>query len=221
VNLLKNAIGTNQAKALVSMLKEHPTLKSLCGNKGNETELNMSGKMDSPEDAIMLVAEIAGNVALTKFDISNNSLYAAGAKVLAAGLKGNHGITDLNLGGNRLGWKDLYQSADMSGVIALADAIPHMGALSYEVIKKEDLISFFQEHSKDPPKMIAQVDQILATKPVQQIVDRSMKAFETSPKVTVIPKANGALTSLNLSSNYLEAEGAKIVAEAIKVTSAL
>jgi hypothetical protein len=32
-------------------------------------------------------------------------------------------------------------------------------------------------------------------------------------------KNNGALTSLNLSSNLLEAEGAKIVAEAIKVTN--
>ena len=30
---------------------------------------------------------------------------------------------------------------------------------------------------------------------------------------------NGAMTSLNLSSNYLKAEGAKIVAEAIKVLS--
>jgi hypothetical protein len=70
VNLLKNWIGIDQAEALVSMLQEHPTLKSLCGNKGNETELDMSGKMRfgswTSEDAIMLVAEIVDNGALSK-----------------------------------------------------------------------------------------------------------------------------------------------------------
>jgi hypothetical protein len=70
------------------------------------------------------------NRALTKFDISNNSLYAAGAKVLATGLEGNHGITELNLGGNRLGVKDAHWNVDISGVIALADTIPDMGAIS-------------------------------------------------------------------------------------------
>jgi hypothetical protein len=72
-NLLLNDIGVHQAKALASILKEHPTLKSLCGNKGDETELDMSGKMGGgrawrtgAEDAIMLVPEIIGNGALTK-----------------------------------------------------------------------------------------------------------------------------------------------------------
>jgi hypothetical protein len=61
VNLLKNSIGVDQAKDLVIILKEHPTLKSLCGNKGNETELDMSGKMGGAEDAIMLAAEVVDN----------------------------------------------------------------------------------------------------------------------------------------------------------------
>jgi hypothetical protein len=70
VNLVKNEIGIDQAGALASMLKEHPTLKSLCGNKGNETELDMSGKMNSAGDAIMLVAEIIDNGALSAFTFS-------------------------------------------------------------------------------------------------------------------------------------------------------
>jgi hypothetical protein len=65
VNLLKNTIGVAQAKNLVSILKEHPTLKSLCGNKDNETELDMSNKMSGAGDAIMLVAEIVDNGALS------------------------------------------------------------------------------------------------------------------------------------------------------------
>jgi hypothetical protein len=60
-NLLKNDIGIDHAQALVAILKEHPTLESLCGNKGDETELDMSGKMRGAADAIMLVPEIIDN----------------------------------------------------------------------------------------------------------------------------------------------------------------
>jgi hypothetical protein len=64
VNVLFNDIGTEQAQALGNVLKEHATLKSLCGNKGNETELDMSGnpcKRLGAEGAIMLAPEIADN----------------------------------------------------------------------------------------------------------------------------------------------------------------
>jgi hypothetical protein len=74
VNLLKNRIGVEQARALVIILKEHSTLKSLCGNNGDETELDMSGKMKGAEDAIMLAAEIIDNGALTQLDVSSNNL---------------------------------------------------------------------------------------------------------------------------------------------------
>jgi hypothetical protein len=72
VNLLKNDIGVAQAEDLVSILKEHPTLKSLCGNKGNETALDMSGKMTGAADAIMLVAEIIDNGAISQFTFSGD-----------------------------------------------------------------------------------------------------------------------------------------------------
>jgi hypothetical protein len=74
VNLLKNGMGTDQAKALASILKEHPTLKSICGNRGDETELNMSGKMKGAADAIMLVPEIIDKRALIKIDIRSNDI---------------------------------------------------------------------------------------------------------------------------------------------------
>jgi hypothetical protein len=64
VNLLKNDIPMEQAKALASILNEHPTLKSLCGNSGEETELDMSGKKFGADGAIMLAPEIAGNRAI-------------------------------------------------------------------------------------------------------------------------------------------------------------
>jgi hypothetical protein len=74
VNLLQNHIGPDQAAALVSILKEHPTLKSLCGNRGDETTLDMRGKMNGADDAIMLAAEIVDNGALIKLDISSNQI---------------------------------------------------------------------------------------------------------------------------------------------------
>jgi hypothetical protein len=87
VNLLKNGMGTDQAKALVSILKEHPSLKSLCGHKGDETELNMSGKRIGVEGAIMFAPEIIDNGAMTSLNLASNELGAEGAKTVAAAIK--------------------------------------------------------------------------------------------------------------------------------------
>jgi hypothetical protein len=84
VNMLDNSIGIEQARALASLLKEHPTLKSLCGNKGDETELDMSGKRMGAGGAIMLATEIVGNRALASLNLVSNRLGAEGAKIIAA-----------------------------------------------------------------------------------------------------------------------------------------
>ena len=67
--------------------------------------------------------------ALVKFTISDNALCAAGGKALAEALKGNQIMTELNIGSNYLG-KTSWDDADLSGVSALANVIPTMGALS-------------------------------------------------------------------------------------------
>jgi hypothetical protein len=69
------------------------------------------------------------NRALCKFDVSNNKIRAQGGKALATALKGNQVMTELNISENELGWKG-FRDPDMSGVIALVDAIPDMGAIS-------------------------------------------------------------------------------------------
>jgi hypothetical protein len=129
VNLLKNDMGTDQAQALVSILKEHPSLKSLCGNKGDETELDMSGKMKGAVDAIMLVPEIIDNGALLVLNLASNNLFAEGIELLAEALKGNQIMTELNVSDNAATW-DGKKHREMSGVIALADAIPDMRAMT-------------------------------------------------------------------------------------------
>jgi hypothetical protein len=67
--------------------------------------------------------------AISVLSLESNSLKAAGGKALAEGLKGNRVITELNISNNGLGFNSNYD-ADASGVIALADVIPGMGALS-------------------------------------------------------------------------------------------
>jgi hypothetical protein len=73
--------------------------------------------------------------ALTKFDISKNNLIAEGGMLLAVGLKGNQVITELNIGSNALGF-DPNGYADTSGVVAIADVIGDMGALTKFDISK-------------------------------------------------------------------------------------
>jgi hypothetical protein len=65
---------------------------------------------------------------MTKFDISSNDLCAEGTKLLAAALKGNQIVTELNISSNNM----TYGSAwwDMSGILALVNVISDMGALS-------------------------------------------------------------------------------------------
>ena len=94
-----------------------------------------------PRGAVVLANAIKNNGALVKFDISNNRLSAEGGKALAGALKDNQVMTELNIAENRLGFKaeEDYEQADMSGVVAISDAIPTMGALVKFDISDNDL----------------------------------------------------------------------------------
>jgi Ran GTPase-activating protein (RanGAP) involved in mRNA processing and transport len=263
VNLLQNSIGIRQAQALASILKAHPTLKSLCGNIGDETELDMRGKMKGAADAIMLVPEIIDNGAilkldisncllrtqgtkflaealkgnqvmtelnissnqvywddksgviavtdaisdmgtLTKFDISKNEIRAEGGKLLAVGLKGNQVIIELNIADNQLGW-DANVDADMSGIIALADVIPGMGALSVtnvmgNWIGKEQLAKL-QEIMRSKPNLVS-LCGIADDATEADLSSLGMDADDAAILASELPD-KGALTTLDFSRNSI------------------
>jgi Ran GTPase-activating protein (RanGAP) involved in mRNA processing and transport len=67
--------------------------------------------------------------AMTKLDVSSNVLCAEGGKYLAAALTGNHVMKELNIFSNYLA-EDSDVKPDMSGFMALAAAIPDMGAMT-------------------------------------------------------------------------------------------
>ena len=97
-NLLNNSIGAEQAQNLATILKEHATLKSLCGNKGDETVLDMSGKQMGADGAIMLAPEIVANGALEKLLMGDNRINGAEAgKALSDALSANMMLKELDL----------------------------------------------------------------------------------------------------------------------------
>ena len=96
-DILNNSICTRHAHKLATVLKQHATLKSLCGNTGDETELDMSGKAIGADGTIMLAPEIIANGTLTWLNMSNSALC---------------GLDRFDKG-----------AYDASGVMALADAL--------------------------------------------------------------------------------------------------
>ena len=94
---------------------------------------------------------------LLVLSLKSNNLHADGGKALAEGLKGNTVITELDISSNALG-KNSYGETDMSGVIALADAIPDMRALT-----KLDI----SDNSSEQGKALQQIIEYCNTKGIE------------------------------------------------------
>jgi Ran GTPase-activating protein (RanGAP) involved in mRNA processing and transport len=200
-----NAIPEKEMKGIIVIAMSKDNMKLLCEVPIKDktlTELDVSGKSLGTEGALVVAEYLRDKGAVTKFDISDNSLYAAGGKVLAEALNGNQVMTELNLARNTLGLKaNSDGEADMSGIIALADVIPGMGALS-----SLDLSNNKLTRGKLRDGFAATDQDFVWEQDTNGVI-----------ALANVIKDNGAMTSLNLASNRLGAEGAKIVAEAIKV----
>jgi hypothetical protein len=217
-NLLRNLIGIDQAKALATILKDHSTLKSLCGNSGDETGLVMSGKKNGVEGAIMLAPEIIDNGAMTILNMSKNDLRGAEAgKALGDALAGNTVLKELNLSGEKCS-----PNMDIEFVKAFTPGLPDNGALSCANLLKNGidadqanaLVSILKEHPT--------LKSLCGNKGDETALDMSGRMYGVGDAIMIVPEIidndNGAMTSLDLSGNRLKAEGAKVVAEAIKGT---
>jgi hypothetical protein len=209
-NLLRNRIGIDQAKALATILKEHPTLKSLCGNRGNETELDMSGKEIGVDGAIMLAPEIIDNGALSVANVYGNKIGKEQLAKLQEIMRAKPNLVSL------CGIADDATEADLSGIgmdaddaIVLASELPDKGALSSLNLSANSLAPDPGTWYEDKGKYYVASTSGFITKE---------EAFAGVVALTNSIKDMGAMTSLNLASNELYAEGAKIIAEAIKVT---
>jgi hypothetical protein len=127
VNLLKNAIPVEQAQELLKIMQSKEKLTTLCGLSKEETKLDFSNQEPGDlgaGDVVLIANDISDMRALTSLDISKSYLYAEGTKLLAEALKSNQIMTAFNISSN------FVTEGGMSGVVALADAIPDMGAIS-------------------------------------------------------------------------------------------
>jgi Ran GTPase-activating protein (RanGAP) involved in mRNA processing and transport len=123
LSLNSNSLGVDGGKALADGLRGNNVLIEL---NISDNDLTNYGRDRSGVIALADVIKDMG--AMTKFDISSNNIRAEGGEALAEGLKCNQVIKELNFSGNTLGHKSNGVS-DTSGIIAIADVIPGMGAL--------------------------------------------------------------------------------------------
>ena len=93
-----------------------------------------SERPGKPDGIIAIANAIPDMRAMTKFDITSNDLCTEGTELLAAALKGNQIMTELNISSNNMTYGrrtcGIGTWGDMSGVIALANVISDMRALT-------------------------------------------------------------------------------------------
>ena len=97
MNILSNRIGVEQANKLIKIMDSHRNLKTLCGLRGDETELDLSDKELGSGCGVLVANEVKNNGALTSLNLSENEL------------------CDIDVDG--------YGEYNASGVTALCDAI--------------------------------------------------------------------------------------------------
>jgi hypothetical protein len=145
LSLKSNGLGPAGGKALAEGLKGNQVIAEL-----NIADNYLANNGDV-SGVIALADAIPDMGALTKFDISDNSLCAAGAKVLAEALRHNQVMTEINIANNHLGNCQVFyceRNTDMSGAAALANVIPGMGALTQLDLSSNALVGKTWNDSK-------------------------------------------------------------------------
>ena len=137
-------LGANRALAKLSMggnrFCAEGTMRLAAALKGNSvlTELDISlcnitysyadKKLGTLAGVIAVSNTIRTMGALVAVNVSSNRFGAEGARTLANALSQNSVLTDLNVANNRMIWNGQGER-DMSGVVAMRNAIPTMGAM--------------------------------------------------------------------------------------------
>jgi hypothetical protein len=213
-----NRIGKEQLAKLQEIMRSKPNLVSLCGIADGATEADLSGLEMDADGAAILASELPDKGALSVLSLKSNKLLADGGKALAEGLKGNTVITELDISSNDLGVGSDYMP-DISGVIALANIIPDMRALSVLSLKDNRLAT------KEGGKALAQA---LANNSALKELDVSSNIWKDeygncegdgpgfAQELAVGVKDNGALLVLSLKGNFLYAEGGEALAAGLQ-----
>jgi hypothetical protein len=138
--------------------------------------------------------------ALSVLSLKDNRLLTAEAgQILSDMVATNTVLKDLDLSSNNWGYLLIDLKGDGPGFAQqLAVGISNNGALSYETVTIDSFVAFLQ---KVNPKLVPRAENIHGSMSTAQLLEFANGAFDEAPEVTVIPKAKGAMTSLNLSNN--------------------
>jgi hypothetical protein len=85
---------------------------------------------------------------LLHFDISGNNIREEGTQALAAALKGNMAMTQLNMSSNYMTCNANTESGNMAGIIALSDVIKDMGELTSLNLSANYLSGYLENGAK-------------------------------------------------------------------------
>jgi Ran GTPase-activating protein (RanGAP) involved in mRNA processing and transport len=211
-----NNLKPEGAKALAEGLKNNKIMRELniAANKITDDGEDMSG-------AVAIGDAIPTMGALIKFDISDNDLCSVGTKAVAEALKGNQNMTELNISSNYACMNNDTDEADMSGVIAIRDAIPTMGALENLHIGDNEI----------PIENMSEIIDIVDATPATKVLcavpfrDKTIAELDVSGQRLGVEGAlvvrrylekNGAMTTLDISHTRLGNEGSEAIAEALR-----
>jgi hypothetical protein len=123
-----NNIGKEQLSKLQAIMRLKPNLISLCGIADDATEANLSGLGMDADDTAILVSELPDKRALSVLNLASNNL---GGLVLPEGwTETGYNHNDTKLFRHTDGREQKGNPGKPEGVIAIANVIPDMGALT-------------------------------------------------------------------------------------------
>ena len=114
-NLLRTGLGVPQAQALVEAVKAHPTLKSVCGLRGDESVVDMSGKSLGAEDMVLLAGELKAMESMTELDLTESRFGEAGTSAIVGVLPECEQLTTLRISGQEGEESDFIKKKHCTG----------------------------------------------------------------------------------------------------------
>jgi Ran GTPase-activating protein (RanGAP) involved in mRNA processing and transport len=205
-NFMGNSIGKEMLSNLQEIMRSKPNLVSLCGIADDATEADLSGLGMDADDAVVLASELPDKGALTSLNISKNRIEGAEAgKALGDALAGNTVLKELDLSG-----KEYHPNMDIGFVKAFTPGLCDNGAILSLNLSNNQLIGKKRVKQKEKPSWWEE-----SKHGVHGSTDDDYDTIPDTDGIIAVVNAikdMGAMASLNLESNRLGVEGAKIIA---------